>query len=299
MRCGIWCVFVVALYGAGLVTQATHGMAGGKPWVPTQAPPKFALPLEFRLGSREFISLDSPQATVANHPGGPVRRIRVALRRTFYYGSYLRAQDGRTEKSSNSTVVLCYELIRTDGDGLDPYSWAMWRPYLPWAPRSFRLFTLGEQETYLVFADGPGFPHALSLSVVKVTYPRERTVAFSKDLGGGPTPGPEWLEWKLNEEGMKEGGLLPPSGAPATHQELMRWLQTQQKKLGFGPDVQVPRLEATSMTRDSDGNPVLSFRLTRTAFHGTLAKKNGEWVLVDFTPGGLAPSEGEQAGNSP
>lgn len=270
--------------------------AGGRSWTPAQPPHAFAVPLQLQPRSREFLPLQSSKAVVANRPEGPTRTIRIALRRTHYYGTYLRRYDDQTEQSPKVTLH-CYELVPANGQHGDPYSWAMWQPNSPWLPRSFWLFTLDEGQTYLVFAHRRlRHPFPICLSLVNVTQSRDRLSAFSEDLAGAPEEGTMFVTWERTTDMLVRLGILPPAVASAESAELKELLREEKVKRGVDLNASWLRPEPTSLRLDENGSPVLGFKLTRTAVRGTLAVRDGELELTEVQQDrpGRKPETGDE-----
>ena len=286
---------LAACCGVALLAVVATGMGGGLEWEPEEAPPPVAVPTVLSAGWAQFLKLDSTAATVAFGPGSPAQEIRVALRRTMYGGKYLRLQAGEAAMSPWVTL-LCYELLRTDGDQPGShreyysYSWAMWQPLTPWwTGQKFWLFKLSGG-SYLVFG-WAAFPNALSLSLANVTYPRDRLVAFSEDLARESPSMADAPPWSGQRRHWS--AAVAPAGGVLTWRQPKEWLPEAARTLQ--PGEPAPRLQATSLTVDEDGNPVLKFALTGTDVRATLAVRGGKLVCIEltFAPGQAGPAKAQ------
>ncbi len=255
---------------------------GGEQWTTVKAPPTFAMPLRLNAFHRETIPIRAAMATVASRRGVAVRAIHVSLRRTHYNGTYLRSDFDRVEQSPVASLY-CYELVPAEGSGDDPYTWAMWSRSSPWAPKSFWLFDLGEKGTYLLFAHlGVSVPNLPSLSLVDVTYARDRISAFSEDFAGWPEQSAPIRTWQSTREDLVSFGLLPASAVHAAN--ISRLLEEENRRRGGDPNVPLIIFDPRSVALDKNGNPVVNFRLSRSGPVGTLAMKEGRWTLIQVHP---------------
>ncbi len=247
-----------ALGSVAMAIAAVLAMGmGGAPWTETKIPTRAALPLRVTPVSCEPLPVGSERAIVRDKQERAPLRDPCGVKAHSLRG-HLSADKGRTSPEEPLLLVFCYELLPRDSNGCDPYSWSMWRTDTL-GRRSFGFSARPRRIAISLLGEGP-FPEYYTLSVVKVTFPRDRVVAFSEDLDGDPTTGVDLLTWRPTQADLRQ---LPVPAAP------------DQKPL---------RLAPTSLKLDAEGRPVVEFAVAGTDAKGTLAVKDGRLVCVNLQP---------------